>query len=115
MMSAKITTLGLLKIKVFWNKGYGVTISVHDGTKKTLSRDSNYIVDVVVWPKSRNSSISMREVIIISILLGFDQKNHFFEEWSWFKFNNLWQALDMALKFYTTVVKGSKLKQSFGD
>ena len=68
MMSAKMTTLGLLKIKVFWNKGYDVIISVHDVTNKILSRDSNYIVDVVMWPKFGNSSISMKEVIITSIL-----------------------------------------------
>ena len=68
MMSAKMATLGLLKIKVFWNKGYDVIISVHDVTNKILSRDSNYIVDVVMWPKFGNSSIFMKEVIIMSIL-----------------------------------------------
>ena len=30
--------------------------------------DSHYIVDVVMWPKVGNSSISIREYIIISIL-----------------------------------------------
>ena len=49
MMTAKLATLGLLKINVFWNKVYDVTISVHDVTNKTLSRESNYIVDVVIW------------------------------------------------------------------
>ena len=34
MMSAKITTSGLLKIRVFWIDGYDVIISVHDVTKK---------------------------------------------------------------------------------
>ena len=72
-----MATPGLLKIKVFWNKGYDVIISYHDVTNKILSRDSNYIVDVTMWPKFDNSSISMREVIIISILYGFDQKNRF--------------------------------------
>ena len=68
MMSAKMATLGLLKINVFWNKGYEVIISVHDATNKIFSSDSNYIVDVVMWPKFGNSSISMIEVIITSIL-----------------------------------------------
>ena len=68
MMSAKLATGGLLKIKVFWNKSYDVIISVCDVTKKILSRDSNYIVDVVIWQKFGNSSISMKEVIITSIL-----------------------------------------------
>ena len=68
MMSAKMATLGLPKIKVFWNKGYNVIISVHDVTSKILSCDSNYIADVVMWPKFGNSSISTREAIITSIL-----------------------------------------------
>ena len=67
MMSAKMTTLGLLGIMVFWNKGYDKGY-VHDVTNKILLRDSNYIVDPVMWPKFSNSNISMREVIIISIL-----------------------------------------------
>ena len=78
MMSVKLATLGLLKIKVFWKKGYDVIICSHDVTNKILSLDSNYIVDVVMWPKFGNSSISLREVIIASILKGFDQKNRFF-------------------------------------
>ena len=59
-------------------KGYDVLIFVNDVTDKILSRDSNYIVDVVTWPKFGNSKIFMREVIITSSLQGFDQKNHFF-------------------------------------
>ena len=68
IMSGKLATLGLLKINIFWNKGYDVKISVHDATNNVLSRDSNYIVDVGMWPKFGKSSISMREVIMISIL-----------------------------------------------
>ena len=64
-MPAKLATLGLLKIKVFPNKGYDIIISVYDVTSQILSRDSNYIVDVV---KFGNSSISVREVIVTSIL-----------------------------------------------
>ena len=68
MMSAKMGTLGLLKIKVFWIKGYDVITSAHDVTNKILSSESNYIVDVVMRPKIGNSNISMREVKTISIL-----------------------------------------------
>ena len=68
MMSTKMATPGLLKITIFWNEGYDVTIHVDDVNSKFLSGDSNYIVDVFMWPKFGNSSISMREVIIISIL-----------------------------------------------
>ena len=67
MMSAKITTPGFLKITAFWNNVYDVIISAHEIRNKILSRDSNYIVDVAMWPKFGNSSISMREVIITSI------------------------------------------------
>ena len=50
IMTAKMATPGLLKTTVFWNKGYDVVIPVHDVTKKILSHNSNYIVDVVMWP-----------------------------------------------------------------
>ena len=68
MMSAKMATQGLLKIMEFWNKGYDVIISVDDINNKILWHDSNYIVDVFMWPKFGNCSISMRKVIITSIL-----------------------------------------------
>ena len=68
MMSAKMATPGLLKIAVFWNKGYDVTTYVDDVNDKILLRDSNYIVDLFMWPKFGNCSISMREVITTSIL-----------------------------------------------
>ena len=68
MMPAKMATQGLLKIKVFWNKDYYLIYSVYDVTDKILSLDSNYIVDVVMWPTFDNSSICKREVIITSIL-----------------------------------------------
>ena len=44
MMSVKMATPGLLKIRVFRNKVYDVIISVHDVPNKFLSRDSNYII-----------------------------------------------------------------------
>ena len=110
MISAKMATPGLLKKSVFWNKGYDAIIFVHDVTNKFLSHDSNYIMDVVMCPKFGSCIISMRKVIITSIWYGFDQKNSFFEEWSWFKSNNLGLALGTSLKFYTSVAKGLKVK-----
>ena len=68
MMSAKLATLGLLKVKKFWNRGFDVKIFIHDVFNKILSVDSNYIVDVVMWPKFGNFGISIREVIITSFL-----------------------------------------------
>ena len=67
MISAKLALLGLLKIKVFRNKGYDITISVQDITNKILSYESYYTVDVAMLPKFGNSNISMTEVIITSI------------------------------------------------
>ena len=68
MMSAKMAIPGLLKITIFWNKGYDVIISVDDVNNKILRHDSNYIVDAFMWQKFGNSSISIREVITTSIL-----------------------------------------------
>ena len=48
MMSTKLTSLGLLKKKLFLNVGYGVMFSVHEVVSKILSSDSSYIVDVVM-------------------------------------------------------------------
>ena len=60
MMSAKMATPDLLRIKTFWKKYYDVIIGFHGN--KILSRDSNYNVNVVMWQKFGNSSISVREL-----------------------------------------------------
>ena len=67
LISAKLTTPTLLEIRVFWNKGY-VVISVDDITDKILSRDSSFVVDVVMWVKFTNSVISVAEANLTSIL-----------------------------------------------
>ena len=48
VMSGKLATPGLLKVKIFQNKGSDVTFLDFDTTSKFLSRDSNYIVDVFI-------------------------------------------------------------------
>ena len=48
MMSEILATLGPLKIKVFLNKGYDVIISTYDVIDKILSRNSYYVIDVVM-------------------------------------------------------------------
>ena len=68
MIWAQLATPVLLGIKIFQNKGYEVIILNYDVTNKNLSRDWNYISDVVMWQKFSNSSISMTEIIITSIL-----------------------------------------------
>ena len=72
IMLAKMGTLGLLEIKLFWKKVYDVIISVHDVTNKILSRDLSYNIYIYIymvrWPKVCCSSISMRKVMITSVL-----------------------------------------------
>ena len=68
MMSAKLASQDALETKIFWNKIYDFIISVHDNTSKILSGDSNYVIDLVMWPKFGNSSIFKREDIITSFL-----------------------------------------------
>ena len=65
---------------IFQNKGYGVIIVNYGVTNKVLSLYSDYVVDVVMWPKFGDSSISMRiyDNLITSISQGFEQKNYFF-------------------------------------
>ena len=68
MMPSQLVALGLLKMKVFWNKGYNVIIFIYEASNKVLSRDANSTLDVIIWLKFGNSSISIREVFITSIL-----------------------------------------------
>ena len=100
MVLAKIATLGLFKIKIFWNKVYEVIISVHSVINK------KYQVTQIIpqmWSCNQTlvtlASTSMRDVIITSILYRFDQKKHFLQGWSWFKSNDMGLALGMALEF----------------
>ena len=69
-----MATLALLKRNVFWNKGFDVIISVHDKTNQILSCHSSHIVDLVMLIKLGNCSISLTEIIVTSILKGYDQK-----------------------------------------
>ena len=83
-----MATLGFLQITVIWNKVYDVIIYLYDVTNKILSRNSNYVIEVVMWPNFGNSSISMREVTETSIYKYLTRKTNFFEGCCWLKFNN---------------------------
>ena len=48
IMSAKLITPGLLKIKMFQNKSSDVIIPDYGVTNKILFRDLSYIADVVM-------------------------------------------------------------------
>ena len=45
-----------------------VIIFAHDGNIQILSRDSSYITNIIIRAKLGNSSISIRETLIIAIL-----------------------------------------------
>ena len=101
MMSAKMATLGVLEIKVLQSKVYDVIISEDAVTNKILSRDSIFSVDIVLCLKSGDLSISLKEVIITSILRRFDWKNHLLWGsdlgsslmiWDW---NKVWKFTEM--------------------
>ena len=77
-------------------------IFAHDVTNKILSRDPNYIVDAVIWPKLGNSSFSMTEVIITSVLYGLDPKYRSILRGGLGSSSNL--------TFYTSMAKGLKLE-----
>ena len=84
MMLGKLAALGR-------NKDYDVIIYVLDVTNTFLSSEWHYIVDVVMWPKDLTRKIA------------------FFEGSSWFNFNNLGLAPEIALKFYTSA-RGKRVK-----
>ena len=110
MMSAKMVTPGLPKIKLCFKKVHDFIICIYDVSNNFFSGDSDYIVDVVMWPKFGNSSIYIRKVIKPTFYKDLTRKITFFEWWSWFRFNNL--ALNTNLKFYIIVAKGLKLSQN---
>ena len=110
MMSAKMATSSLHKITVFWNKGYDVIISVDDVINKfclviqiilkMCSCDQSLVTVAFLWEKLSQPQFYK----------DLARKTAFFEEWSWFKFNNFGLALDTNLKFYNSMAKGLKLK-----
>ena len=82
----------------------------NDGTNKLLSRDSNHIVIVVMWPKFGNSSTFMRELIINSILQGFDQKIHFFGRVALVQFNKIGTVTRYSLQISHQCSRSVKTK-----
>ena len=48
MMSAKLATVSLIKIKTFLSKGYDFATSVNDVINKILLCDSSCIVNLVI-------------------------------------------------------------------
>ena len=83
MMPVKLSTLGLLEIKVFWDKGCNITIFVQDVTNKNL------LLQILLKIWSFNQSLVT-------------DRN------SWFIFNDLGLALGVSMTFYVSGEKGLK-------
>ena len=47
MTSAKLATLGLPKLKTFRSKGYDAIICDNDVTRKIITLDSNYDIELI--------------------------------------------------------------------
>lgn len=97
---AKLATLGIVKKLVLWNKYYDVITYTHDITR-IPSSDLDYIVEMVIWPKSCYSSISIGEAITTYECLT---SENIFWGLSWLKFNN--PGVYMVVTFYSSVAKG---------
>ena len=71
-ISAKLDNPDLLKVKVFWNNGYDIIIFVFFVVGETKFFDMTQIllskILLPIWAKFVDSSISIREAIISSIL-----------------------------------------------
>ena len=80
MMPAKMATLDLFKIKVFWNKGYEVRTSIYDVINRNLSRNSNYIIDVAMWPKFGNFRLLWGKLSNLTLIQIFWNTKTFFKK-----------------------------------
>ena len=117
MISANLATISFLQIKPLWNEGFGVITFAHDLNNKILWCDSNYTVDVVLWPKFGNSSVEPREVVkttltrkwnlvnwesfsrlVIELKKAFVSKNKFLKHYSQITFINFCAAQPPTFK-----------------
>ena len=125
-MSAKMATPGLVKIMVFWKRGYEVVILVDKVASKILSRDSNYIVDVFRWPKFGNSSYersyhNLNFIRIwpntLSFLRGGLSSCSVIWHWHWVQnwhFTPMWQKSQKVFGANSYVCRGYKGKTGRG-
>ena len=100
---ARLATLGVLKRKLFWNKGYGVIIYVHDVSNKILSYDSNYIVDMVT-DQSLVTLAFLWEMLILGV--NFYVCKSYRGGWAVGGAGALWQLIGLQKKFKS--IKPSK-------
>ena len=96
IMLAKLATPDLLKITEI--------ISVYDVSNTISSCDSDYIVDVVMWPKFSNTSIS--ELLKFQLVRDLTRKIFFLRDG--LGLNNSGFVLSIAFKHQSSMANGLK-------
>ena len=80
MIWAKLATLDLLKIKLFWNKGYDVMISIHDVTKRVKSKGRKVFgANSYVYRSYRGKSCLVRRPFCPLSQIGLKEVKYFKE------------------------------------
>ena len=80
MIWAKLATLDLLKIKLFWNKGYDVMISIHDVIKRVKSKGRKVFgANSYVYRSYRGKSCLVRRPFCHLSQIGLKQVKYFNE------------------------------------
>ena len=95
-LSNKHETFSSNKHETFLSNNHETFLNTSMTSEKMSLRDSNYIPIAIMLSKFGYS---------LGVI-----KSTFSEGWSWFKFNKLRLALDIALKLYTSGEKELKLK-----
>ena len=98
MMSVKRATPDLLKIRVYWNEVDEVITYVHDVATKLY-----HLIQIILsmWLCDQSLitlAFSWEKLSKPQFYKDLTRKTAFFEEWSWFKFNNLGLTLGTNLK-----------------
>ena len=111
MISVKMANLGFLKITV------KVEIKVMTSQFLPMTSPAKFChaIQIILYMCSCDQSLVTlaflwKKLSQPQLYKDLTRRTAFFEEWSWFKFDNLGLALGINLKFYTSVAKGLKLK-----
>ena len=119
MMSAKKTTPGLVKVKVFWSKDFDIIIFVHDVTKIFLLRDSIHIIMTYCYRSCDQSFVTQaflwEKLSKPTSYKNLTRKTAFLAGWSWFKMlNRYWlykknSEIMMSLKYFSNFLRNLEM------
>ena len=109
-MSAKLVTLNILKIKIFEIKV--ITFEILFMKEPTNFYHMNQTIFYMWYCDQSLLTLAFlwEKLSQQPLYKNFTRKNNFCDRCSWFKFNNLVVAWDMALTFYSSVAKRPKPK-----